>query len=152
MIKQRITKGAILEVTVNERYYYAQILHCKNYVFFDYVSNERLYNFEILQDKLPLFFIGVYDDIITSGEWLKVGKLPIRKEFEIVPNQYIQHTGEKIEFEIYNPNTGVIVAATREQCIDLECCAVWDKKHVEERLDDYYNGKLNKWVEDMKIK
>lgn len=152
MVKQRITKGSIIEVAVNGRYYYAQILHCKNYVFFDYVSNEHLVNLEVLLDKLPLFFIGVYDDIITNGDWLIVGRLPIRKEFEIVPNQYIQHIGEKIEFEIYNPNTGKIVAATREQCLGLECCAVWDKEHVEERLENYYSGTVNKWVEDMKIK
>ena len=152
MGKQRITKGAILEIAVGNKYYYAQILHCKNYVFFDYVSSTHLKDLAVLLDKPALFYVGVYDDIVIDGYWVKIGNLPIRSEFQTVPMQFIQHPHEKIEFELYNPNTGEIVNAKKEDCIGLECCAVWDKEHVEQRLEDYYNGVPNKWVEDMKIR
>ena len=50
MKKQRLTKGGILEIPINngEYYVYAQILKYKQIAFFDYQCRLRLTNFEIL--------------------------------------------------------------------------------------------------------
>lgn len=39
-----------------------------------------------------------------------------------------------------------------ELCKELEREAVWNPEHVESRLDDYYFGRPNKWVESLKAK
>lgn len=39
--------------------------------------------------------------------------------------------------------------ATREQCLGLECAAVWSAVHVESRLDDHFEGRPNRWAESL---
>jgi hypothetical protein len=153
MAKQRITTGAILEVNIEGQYYvYTQILGKAGYAFFDYKSKEKLEDLTVLLSARILFILSVYDDIITKGEWLKVGKLPIRSDLLVQPLQFIQDNLNPNNFEHYNPNTGEITKATREECEGLERAAVWEANHVEDRIRDYYLGVPNIWVEQLKIK
>ncbi|WP_370789238.1 MULTISPECIES: hypothetical protein [Bacteroides] len=66
--------------------------------------------------------------------------------------QCIQDALDETQFELYNPNTGEVTKATREECEGLETCAVWEAHAVEERIIDHYNGVPIFWVESMKIK
>jgi hypothetical protein len=151
MKRQKETIGSILEIDLkNGNYAYAQILE-NGTAFFDYLTNEPLKNFDVLETCPVLFIIGIYKDIITRGYWLKVGKLPIRKELEILPMKFMQDF-ETYELSLYNPNTGKIYPATREECIGLERASVWEAHHVESRIIDYYNNTPNIWVEQLKIK
>lgn len=153
MAKQRITEGAILEISIDEQYYvYAQILGKAGYAFFDFISEKRLQDFDVLQNTDVLFILSVYNDVVTKGKWLKVGKLPIRENLQTQPLQFIQDIQNPKNFELYNPNTGEITKATREQCVRLECAAVWEANHVVDRIKDYYLGQPNIWVEQLKIK
>lgn len=154
MAKQRITTGAILEINIEGQYYvYAQILQNGDGIaFFDYKTEEKLEDLTILLSVRILFILSVYNDIITQGKWIKVGKLHIRKELEVLPMKFIQDHFNPQNFEHYNPNTGEITKATREDCEGLERAAVWDANHVEDRIRDYYWGVPNVWVEQLKIK
>lgn len=153
IIRQRITEGAILEIKIDDQYYvYAQILRGGlGYAFFDYKSIKKLENFEVLNDAPVLFIIMVYDYIITKGEWLKVAKLPLRKELLVLPMQYIQDKSNPNSFELYNPNTGEIISSTKEKCIGLESASVWAANHVEDRIRDHYLGVPNVWLQQLKI-
>ena len=150
MAKQRIIPGAILEINVCGMYYcYAQIMNNKeSYAFFDLKSKIRLTDLTILQCSPILFIIGVYDNVVTQGQWLKVGKLPIREELQVLPKEFIYHKFDKLQFELYDPNTGEDRPSTKEECRGLERCAVWDKHHVEDRLRDYYNGVPCIWLKE----
>ena len=153
MTRQMITKGAILEIHIDNKYYcYAQILEEGGYAFFDFRSNIKILDFTILLNVPILFILGVYSNVITQGHWLKVGKLEIRKDLKMQPMQFIRDSLNPGNFKFYNPNTGEITPATKEECKDLECAAVWDDEHVESRIKDYYNGVPNVWVEQLKIK
>ncbi len=154
MAKQRITTGAILEVNIEDQYYvYAQILRNGDGIaFFDYKTKDKLIDLSILEKCEILFIIVVYNDVITQGKWVKVGKLPIRKELEVLPMKFIQDNLNPNNFEHYNPNTGEITKATRAECEGLERSAVWEANHVEDRIRDYYLGVPNIWVEQLKIK
>ena len=148
-----MTLGAILEIEINKhKFCYAQILTEADCAFFDYIGKERLRDLSVLETVEILFIVAVYQDVITNGKWIKVGKLPIRDDLKTKPMKFIQDAHDKSKFELYNPNNGKITKATKEECQGLEYAAVWEAKHVEERLEDHYNNKPNIWVERMKIK
>ena len=149
MKRQRWTIGSIVKIKVDDFYCFAQILKTKDLAFFDFRSNTDKINLEQLEEVPVLFIISVYYDIITKGIWEKIGKIPIRKELEVLPMEYIHHTwGGGPEWELYNPNTGEITPSTKEEAEGLECCAVWDSHHVEDRLRCHYNGTHCIWLDD----
>ncbi len=154
MSKQRITEGAILEINIDNQYYvYAQILKKGlGYAFFDYKAKEKLTDFQILNKCDVLFIVMVYNDVITQGKWLKVGKSSIREDLLIQPMKFIQDTIYPEKFELYNPNTGEIAPTTKEKVIGLERAAVWEANHIEDRIRDHYLGVPNVWLEQMSIK
>ena len=136
----------------NGYYNYAQIVE-NGIAFFDiYTKDPELEDLSILLEKPVLFILEVYRDVISTGLWLKVGKLPIREDLKTLPMQCIQDALDETQFELYNPNTGEVTKATREECEGLETCAVWEAYHVESRLRDHYNGVPNDIVEALKIK
>lgn len=153
-IGQRITEGAILEIEIENQYYvYAQILKKGlGYAFFNNKFVRKLNDYEVLNKTPILFIIMVYDDVVLKGKWVKVAKLPIREELLNLPMQFIQDKHNPQNFELYNPNTGEISIAKKEQCIGLESAAVWAQNHVEERIRDYYLGVPNAWLEQLKVK
>ena len=153
MTKQRITLGSIIELNIHDQYFcYAQILTEADCAFFDYKSIERLKDLSILEKADILFIVAVYNDVITQGRWMKVGKLEIRQSLKNKPMKFIQDSLNHAKFEFYNPNNGEITPATRKQCVGLEYAAVWEASHIEDRIRDHYEGKRNVWVEKMKVK
>lgn len=133
----------------NGYYNYAQIVE-NSIAFFDiYTKDPELEDLGILLEKLVLFILEVYRDVISTRLWLKVGKLPIREDLKILPMQCIQDGLDETQFELYNPNTGEVTKATGEE---LETCVVWEAHAVEERIIDHYNGVPIFWVEALKIK
>lgn len=148
--RQRATPGSIVLINAGGYYYYAQILTMYECAFFDVQLKEPLEDLSILSHCPVLFIICLYRDVISSGCWPKVGKLPIREGFLPLPMQYIHHDYSEVEWELYDPNTGAIRPSTREECLGLECCAVWDRRHVEDRLSDHYAGVSCKWTDNMR--
>jgi hypothetical protein len=152
-MRQKITEGSILEINVKDKFYtYAQILKNCSYAFFNYKTIEKIESIEILKSKEVIFIITFHDQIITKGHFLKIGKLEIRDELKVLPLQFIQDTLNKEEFRIYDPNTGEMRNAQKNECIGLECAAVWSLEHVIDRLYDFFNDVPNFWVEQLKIK
>ena len=144
MVKQRITEGAILEIYIENKYYvYAQILGKAGYVFFDLKSTCKLSDFTKLERSKILFFVSVYNDVVNQGRRLKVGKLTIREELKIQPMQFIQDPLKPNSFELYNPNTGEITKASKSECKGLEVAAVYEAEDIEERISDYFAGRVN---------
>jgi hypothetical protein len=86
---------------------------------------------------------------IKKGLWPIVGHVPSEDQLK-APPRFIQDALNKDRFEIYED--GKIRPSTRGECSSLECTAVWDPEHIEDRLRDHYAGRKNKWVESMKIK
>lgn len=146
--RQKETPGSILEIDIEGQYFiYAQIVHTLQCVFFDFKSIHHIDDITVLNNKPVLFVASVYSYIITRGYWLKIGKLPIREEFNVMPNEFIHHSYGKVEFELYDPNTGTITPSTKEECKNLERAAVWDLNHIIDRIRDHYNGAPCIWLE-----
>lgn len=153
MIKrQRRTIGSVLEIDLGNGFYnYAQI-GIADIMFYNIYSKGKLKDITILQEKEPLFFLSIYDYVITKGEWLKVGKLPIKDEHKVVPYKFMQDALNPNRFDLYNPNTGEITVTTKEQCEGLERSSVWEAEHVKSRIIDHFEGRPNIWVEQLSIK
>ena len=150
--RQRITVGAILEIEIEEKYFYAQILTEADCAFFDYQSNQKLNDYSILLNTPVLFIVAVYDDVITQGHWLKVGKLDVRENLKIKPMKFIQDALSPQNFELYDPNTGEIKPARKEECKGLERAAVYEAEDIEERLIDHYKGRITRYrKEDLDV-
>lgn len=145
MKRQQITEGAILEINIENQYYvYAQILlKGLGYAFFDFKSENKLLDFSILHKSRVLFIVMVYNDVITQGKWQKVGKLDVREDLRVQPMKFIRDVLNPDKFRLYDPNTGVMMPATKEECKGLEVAAVYEAEHIEQRISDYYAGRIN---------
>jgi hypothetical protein len=97
-----------------------------------------------------LFHIAVMDHAVKKGRWKILGNISPEMLSTEVPPKFIQDPLDRTNFSIYRD--GQIRRATREECIGLECAAVWEPEHVEDRIRDHYAGRPNKWSESMKIK
>ncbi len=147
--KQRITIGSILKISIDNDYYvYAQILGKAGYAFFDFKTKVALKDFSVLLNKPVLFITSVYDDVITNSHWKMVASIEIREDLKIQPMQFIQDELNPNSFEIYDPNSGEITPASKEQVKGLERASVWEASHIEDRIRDYYNGNPCIWLED----
>ncbi|MBK8909903.1 MAG: immunity 26/phosphotriesterase HocA family protein [Chlorobi bacterium] len=148
MKRQRITLGSIIKIDLGDGYHsYGRILRNAGYGFYDIRTKEEISDMEEIVDKAILFIVAVYDDAITRGHWLKVGKMPLEPSLEVMPNKFIQDGLHPDQFSLYDPNTGAIYPSTREACRGLERAAVWEPEHVEERLRDHFAGRKNRLVE-----
>ncbi|WP_276482723.1 hypothetical protein [Paraflavitalea pollutisoli] len=105
-----------------------------------------------LLDRPVLFIIEIYDHIIKKGRWKTVGCLPIGAGLVKPPLKFIQGPLDPDKFELYEPLSGKITPATREECIGLERAAVWEGEHVEGRLLDYHKNRENIWVQRLSMK
>ena len=106
MKRQQETVGSIVQIHVNDEFYvYAQILPHGLLAFFDYKSDTELSDLNVLKNAKVLFITAVYKYVITKGIWLKVGKIPIREDLQILPLRFVyDRISEK--FFTYNPEQG----------------------------------------------
>lgn len=148
MKRQQETVGSIVQIHVNDEFYvYAQILPHGLQAFFDYKSDTELSDLNVLKNAKVLFITAVYKYVITKGIWLKVGKIPIREDLQILPLRFVyDRISEK--FFTYNPETGETAPTTIDVAKKLERAAVWDDKQIEERIKNHYDGVPCKWMQE----
>jgi hypothetical protein len=151
MKRQKWTIGSIVKIPLkSEKFGYGQLLD-KNSIAIFKIRTERELEISEIVEKEILFIVAIYNDIISSGRWQKIAKVELKSEFEKLPFEFIQDELEPNNFELYNPNTGEITKANKNQCIGLERAAVWEHEHVQSRIDDYFDGIKNIWVEQLKL-
>ncbi len=150
MKHQKIIKGGIVKIPLENNFHtYGRILEC-DIAFYDSRTQKELSVEEIIK-KSVLFSTAVYDYVIKEGYWLIIGKKPLEPfmlEFEQKPvytediflNKCIIH---------YRGGEQKIV--NREEVQGLESCTVWTHTSIEKRLNDFYAGRLNWQVENIKI-
>ncbi len=146
--RQKRTVGSIVKIPLEDGYHtYARILDY-GVAFYDARTKAELSQDEIVKKKV-LFRTGVYDDVITKGYWLKVGK-PILLEAELLKQKpmYTEDTlNDRIIIHFQSKRTIV----TRDEVNNIESASVWDYGAIEKRLNDYYAGRKNEAVEFMRI-
>jgi hypothetical protein len=149
MAKQRRTIGAILSVPLGEnRRAYAWTLPEADFAFFDVLSESELSIDEVVSHRIA-FRIAVHKSAWTSGRWSKVGNAPPSSDMSAPVARFMQDTISGA-FSLYVG--GDIRTATRDECLGLERCEVWDPEHVEDRRRDHFSGSPNKWVMSLALR
>lgn len=103
---------------------------------------------EILASPIA-FVIPVMNYAITRDLWRVIANVPLEPALRREP-LYFKKDDISGELYIYHLGTGEEIRATRRQCKNLECAAVWDPNHVIDRLEDMFSVRPNKWVEDLR--
>lgn len=147
---QKYSVGGILKIPLDNGWHtYGQMIGDAEVAFFDAKTEQELSISEIVSRPI-LFRAAVFSYAITKFIWEKIGKAPLSEALQTPQPYFIQDPLNPKKFEIYL--AGDIRPATKEECQGLERCAVWEPEHIVERINDYYKGIPNKWVESLKIK
>lgn len=148
----RRKEGAFFEIELsNGKYAYGRILPKATYAFYDICSDKALTEISFIQKSNVLFICSVYNYAISKRIWKVIGFMDLEQNFKILPLQFIQDRHNLENARLYNPNTGEMKPAKIIDCIGLECAAVWEPSHINDRLIDYFEGKPNEWVEILKL-
>lgn len=78
------------------------------------------------------FIVGVYDDVLKSGQWLVVENRPFQNEEEAWPPPACVIDKLSGDYSIYYK--GEIKEASRSECEGLEIAAVWEAEHIIDRI------------------
>jgi hypothetical protein len=147
--RQQRTVGSIVKIPLERGYHsYARILKSPYFAFYDF-REEEVSNLDLIVSSPILFITSVSHYSVTSGLWVKVGKLPLEKNLLKIPPQFIQDSIQTNQFEIVYYD-GRKKKATAEECAGLERLAVWTPESIQERLIDHYAGRQNFWVKPTK--
>jgi Immunity protein 26 len=146
---QRRRTGDIVKIPLEDgTHTYARVLPDASLAFYDSRGTEDIEVSRIV--TLPiLFFAAVMYRAITRGRWPVVGHV-LRDDGLRAPPKFIQDPLDARKFSIYED--GQIRPASRQECLGLECAAVWTPEQIEERLLDHYAGRTNEQLESLKIK
>lgn len=129
------------------RYAFAWALPSPLVAFFDYQSPALVAAEEVV--KKPIAFrVWVMHNAVSDGEWAVIGNVAAPAPLLVPPLFFKQ---DPLNGTLSTTHDGSDqVAATLEQVRGLERAAVWEKKHIVDRLEDHFAGRPNRWVESMR--
>lgn len=143
--RQRWTYGAVVTIPLGDAdHSYAQMLEDGEYAFFDSRTREEL-PVEAVVTRPVLFRLWVMQYAHSKGRWQKVGKARVSPVLKKPVLRYNQDPIRPQDIRLtYDGCTGPLASVA--DCEGLECAAVWDPEHVEDRLRDHYAGVPNIWA------
>lgn len=149
--RQRWTLGSIVVVPLGNGFHsYAQMLEEPEYAFFDSRTRTEL-PAETVVIQPVLFRLWVMNSAHRLGRWQKVCTVPVPQGLSEPVLRYNQDPIRPQDIRLtYDGCSGDL--CTVADCDGLECAAVWDPEHVEDRLRDHYQGVPNSWAESLKPK
>lgn len=78
------------------------------------------------------FIVGVYDDVLKTGQWKIVENRPFQNEVEAWPPPACVIDKLSGDYSIYY--MGEIKRASKSECEGLEIAAVWEAEHIIDRI------------------
>ena len=136
--------GNIFEVTLpSGGFAYGMVIDFPLVAFFDVRFIERPPIADIISRSV-VFRIWVMRSCLSRTGWPVVGSACVPDALRQPPDFY---KFDRIARRFFLCRGHCDEPATREQCLGLECAAVWSAVHVESRLDDHFAGRPNLWAE-----
>ena len=129
-MRKRIKLGDIFSIPLpNGTYAFGRLY--KEYTLAIYKERSEIIN-EIPVQKDYDFFVGVYADLLTDGQWPVICNIPFVHENDAWrPPTYIKDIISG-KYSIYE--YGEIRPSSEEECKGLEVTAAWDRHHLIDRL------------------
>lgn len=138
----------MLKVPLDKRWHSdAWTLPEADFAFFDLRTSSDVPVEEVVRHPIA-FRVAVHKSAWTNGRWVRVGKADPPAELLAPVPKFIR---DPINGQLSIYLRGDIRPATREKCVGLECCAVWDPEHVEDRFRDHCAGVPNVWVRQLAL-
>lgn len=146
---KRLKSGQIFEIELgSETVSYARLMEPPLCAFYgkQYSKSEKPSINEIVLNPIA-FKIWVMRYALTE-DWKNVGHLPLEAKLTETVKFFKQDILNK-EISIYYEvgNEYFEEPATLEEVEGLELAAVWESESIIERLNDYFSGNLEKWVD-----
>jgi hypothetical protein len=114
-----------------------------DFAFFDHRADTPVAPENLLNCAL-VFRVPVAKDAPKMGKWMHVGKIPLYGEYA-KPGKYLHKPIGSEQCFIYS--AGNEVPARFEEAKDLEVLSTWFSFHIEERLEDFFAGRPNAYVD-----
>lgn len=141
MKRQRVKLGNVHQIPLpNGKYAYGRVLKDASIAIYKEISNSPNM---IPSTEDYAFIVGVYRDVLTSGEWPIVGRRPFENAEEAWPPPNCIIDSISGEYSVYYK--GEIRPGSKEECEDLEVAAVWEAEHIIDRIMG-----SDKWHKDFK--
>lgn len=149
--RQRWTCGAVVAVPLGDgTHTYAQMLEDPEYAFFDCRATDELSADEAVTRPV-LFRLWVMRSAHTTGRWSKVGMAPVPVALRHPVRRYNQNPLRPQDIRLtFDGCDGPL--GSLADCEGLECAAVWDAAHVEDRLRSHYAGVACPWTISLRPK
>ena len=151
MASQRITLGALVEIDLgNECRAYGRVISKSELAFYHVKAcSKGNMGLQEIYDSPVAFIIPVMNSAIKSGRWKIIDKRALEANF-LTARFYFMKDLQTNEYSIYRNDDGSTRPASEAECAGLERAAVWEPEHVEDRLRDLFDNRVNKWVEQLK--
>jgi len=133
--RQRWTEGAILNIDAHGYSFQAQMLKNPEMAFFNLSDTSKV-----------LFRLWVHKSAYSHGRWRKID---VQKIPEILSQEVPRFKKDVISGKLSIYRDGIETPAKIEECLDIECAAIWDAEHIEDRLRDQIENRENKWLKSL---
>ncbi|WP_072022273.1 Imm26 family immunity protein [Zavarzinella formosa] len=151
MKRQRWTRGAVVVIPLGDGFHaYGQMLDTPEYAFFDSRTTDE-WPAEKAAARPVLFRLWVMGHAHSKGRWAKIGDAPVSAALQSPVRRFNQDALRPQDIRLtYDGCDGPL--GTLADCEGLECAAVWDPEHVEDRLRAHYAGIPCQWTLSLRPK
>jgi hypothetical protein len=144
--KSKTEPGTIFEIPLDDgSFAYGMVIKRPLAAFFNLAVNQRP-SLEYILSQPVAFRVWIMDSSLGSRGWKTIGNRSVPSELA-QPGVFYKYDLISHRFSVYSE--GNESTATKEQCIGLECAAVWSSVHIQSRLSDHIVGRPNAWVESL---
>lgn len=141
MVKRQYTPGTFVRIRLQDQSYaYARFLDIPDVAFYDYRMAQPESDLDAIGAKPILFTVSVMTS--TLGACENIGWRELEDPLTEPVVRFMQSAGDHRRCTIFD-TAGNERPATPEECVGIERAAVWEARHVEERLRDTFNGRPN---------
>jgi hypothetical protein len=130
-VAKRIRVGDVLAIPLNKgRFAFCRVLKDACIGVYRHVAARK--EAPPPPDTEYLFVVGVYRDVLTSGQWPLVARVPFESEEEAWPPPHVVRDPIDGKCSIYHH--GQMRPAAPTECDGLEEAAVWEKEEILDRI------------------
>ncbi|MFL5787366.1 MAG: Imm26 family immunity protein [Flavisolibacter sp.] len=152
--KQKFKEGAIVKIKLsNNQVVFGRLLPGFHVGIYDWVvkQDENIPDIASITVHSIFLYVRIFKDVVVKGIFEIIGfKELSSSDINDMPPHFKQNQSNFEECKIYYED-GKEIKATPQECLGLEGPIVWDAASLVNRIQNYYQGKKNPYVELNKV-